>query len=164
MSYITFLWLGLMLLFLVVEAATVGIVSIWFAAGALVSCLLSIFIDSLWVQIFAFLLVSGVLLAFTRPFIKKRMLTKQIPTNADMAIGKRALVEKAIQPDIHGRVKLDGLSWAAASDSSIDVGEWCVVTAISGATLTVIPAEKADETPAAIKTDEPENKTIKENV
>lgn len=160
MSYITFLWLAVMLLFLVVEAATVGIVSIWFAAGALVACLLSLVVDSLWLQIFVFLLVSGVLLAFTRPFVKNRMLKNQVPTNADMAIGKKALVEKAIQPNIHGRVKLDGLSWAAASDTFIEVGEWCTVTAISGATLTVIPTQQTTE---AQQTNT-ENEKIKENV
>ncbi|MEG2770138.1 MAG: NfeD family protein, partial [Oscillospiraceae bacterium] len=108
LTFMTYIWLAGIVLFSVVEVATVSLFSIWFIAGSLASCVVSIFAPSaIWAQIIVFIVVSFALLAFTRPFVMKRVMKKKTATNADMAIGKNALVTEAIKKDQHGRVKLD---------------------------------------------------------
>ena len=65
------IWLALLILFAVVEAATVGLVSIWFAAGALAGLLSTFFTDNVWLQVGVFLVVSAVTLALARPLARK---------------------------------------------------------------------------------------------
>ena len=82
-----FIWLGLLLLFLAIEAGTVTLVSIWFAGGALTALLVSLFCPIFWVQAVVFLGVSGVLLLLLRPITKKYFTPKLTKTNVDAVIG-----------------------------------------------------------------------------
>ena len=84
----TMFWLIAMVFFLVVEAVTVGLVCIWFAAGSLVALLCAMFDAPVWLQIVVFLIVSAVTLYYTRPLVKKYVNNKVEPTNADIVIGK----------------------------------------------------------------------------
>lgn len=133
----SWVWLGLIILFAVLEMATVGLLSIWFAAGAVVALLVSVLTDSLIVQIAAFLIVSFATLIFTRPLIKRHKMDRLVPTNADMNIGRKAVVISPITPDLPGRVKLDGVDWSARSAETLAPDTLCIVTALDGATLTV---------------------------
>ena len=64
-------WLALIIIFIVIEIATVALTSIWLAGGALAAFILSfIGVDLSW-QIVAFFVVSVILMVFTRPFAKK---------------------------------------------------------------------------------------------
>ena len=105
-------WLLLGVLFAVVEGLTVQLVSIWFAIGAAVTAVAAAFTNlSLTGQFWLFLVVSAVLLAATRPLVKQG---KRVPTNADRLLGQIGIVQQAIDNDLEqGRVKVDGLSWAA---------------------------------------------------
>ena len=105
-------WLLLGVLFAVVEGLTVQLVSIWFAIGAAVTAVAAAFTNlSLTGQFWLFLVVSAVLLAATRPLVKRG---KRVPTNADRLLGQIGIVQQAIDNDLEqGRVKVDGLSWAA---------------------------------------------------
>ena len=105
-------WLLLGVLFAVVEGLTVQLVSIWFAIGAAVAAVAAAFTNlSLTGQFWLFLVVSAVLLAATRPLVKRG---KRVPTNADRLLGQIGIVQQAIDNDLEqGRVKVDGLSWAA---------------------------------------------------
>lgn len=138
MTFSTLIWLGMCILFVVLEAATVGLICIWFAAGALVALLLSLVVDDLLVQVAVFAAVSFLALFVTRPLVKKYIVKAQ-PTNADMNVGRKALVIRAIDPNLPGRVRLDGVDWAARADVAIPEGEWCVVTSVESATLLVQP-------------------------
>ena len=133
----SWVWLALILVFALLEAATVGLVCIWFAAGAVAALIASAFTGSVVVQIIVFLIVSFTALAITRPLVKKQRLDQHVPTNADMNVGRKAVVIHDITPDLPGRVKLDGVDWAARSTQSLKTGTLCIVQTVDGATLTV---------------------------
>ena len=141
----TWVWLILAVVFLIAEAATTALISIWFAVGALAGLVASIFTDSLPVQILVFALVSAVTLAIMVPTLAKRRANKKPPvTNgSQLAVGKRGVVLKAIVPGSIGRVRVDGLDWQATADSPLPEGAPCQVTAAEGAVLTVAAVEPA---------------------
>lgn len=142
-------WLVLLLAFLVLEAVTVSVVSIWFAAGALAALLVAIFLpDAIAIQVGAFLVISTLALLALRPLAKKGLIGRRVPTNADANIGKTAQVVTEIQPGRFGRVKLEGLEWTAKSDVVLPVGAWCRVDAIEGVKLVVSPAVSPADGPA----------------
>ena len=130
-------WLILLIAFVVVEALTVSLVSIWFAAGAVAALIVSGFTSSWLVQFAVFAVVSAV--AATRPLVKKRMTARRVPTNADINVGRKAQVLVEVTPDVTGRVRLDGVDWNARSEQTIPAGSLCVVLSVDGATLTVRP-------------------------
>ena len=130
-------WLALVVVFAVLEAATVGLVSIWFAAGAVAALIASAFTASVSVQTILFIGVSLAALALTRPLIRKHRLDKPTPTNADLNVGRTATVIVRITPEVPGRAKLDGVDWAARSADTLEPGALCRVEALDGATLTV---------------------------
>jgi len=140
MQNIAYLWLALIVIFAVAEASTVQLMFIWFACGAVVAFLVSLLSAPLWLQILLFLAVSAVTLIFTRPLVKKLLLPKTSPTNADRVIGETATVVTAIDNDAYtGRVSVLGLDWMALSenDEPIAVGEKVTVKRIEGAKLIV---------------------------
>lgn len=142
---ITTLWLIVMVLFLVVEAATVGLVCIWFAVGALAALIAALLGAEIWLQIVLFLVVSAVALYFTRPLAKKYVNAKVEPTNADMVIGKECRVTEAIDNIAGtGAVYVDGKTWTARSESDEVIPEGALVTAksIDGVKLIVAAPEK----------------------
>ncbi len=139
MSVATIVWLVLCILFVLVEIATVGLVSIWFAAGALVALLVSSVVDSVLVQLTVFVAVSLLTLVFTRPLVRKYVTPRQQPTNSELNVGKKAQVIRTITPHSPGRVRLEGVDWAARSTQTIPEGSWCIVTAVDSATLEVVP-------------------------
>ncbi len=139
-----FLWLALFVVFLIVEAGTVALVSIWFALGALAalaSCALG---AEMWLQITVFLVVSLVLLAVL--WKKVRGKAPRTRTNVDSMIGVEGYVTEAIDNlSYTGRVKLGGITWAARSTSGagIPVGTLVKVERIEGVKVFVSPAEVA---------------------
>lgn len=142
---ITTLWLIVMVLFLMVEAATVGLVCIWFAVGALAALIAALLGAEIWLQIVLFLVVSAVALYFTRPLAKKYVNAKVEPTNADMVIGKECRVTEAIDNIAGtGAVYVDGKTWTARSESDEVIPEGTLVTAksIDGVKLIVAAPEK----------------------
>lgn len=141
----TTFWLIVMVLFLVIEAVTVGLVCIWFAAGALVALFAAMFGAQLWLQIFVFLIVSAATLYFTRPLVKKYVNSKVEPTNADMVIGKECRVTETVDNiSGTGAVYVDGKTWTARSENYEIIPEGTLVTAksIDGVKLIVAAPEK----------------------
>lgn len=137
------LWLGAMIFFAIVEAATVNMVSIWFMGGSLAALVVSLCHGPWWLQLIAFFLVSGALLAALRPFVKKHVAPRKIATNADMAIGREAYVVETID-NLHGTgaVKLDGKTWTARSldESILPEGALVRIVKLEGVKLYVEPA------------------------
>lgn len=111
-------WLILLVVFLIVEGATVGMVSAWFAGGALAALVVSLFPAPLWLQVTVFLAVSVALLWLLRPFVKKRLKPKLVATNADSLIGRVCLVTEAIEPMEGGRVKVGDVTWSARTEGT----------------------------------------------
>ena len=135
-------WLILLIAFVVVEALTVSLVSIWFAAGAVAALIVSGFTSSWLVQFAVFAVVSAVALAATRPLVKKRMTARRVPTNADINVGRKAQVLVEVTPDVTGRVRLDGVDWnarCATPGDTLTPGQACRVTEIHSTLLIVEP-------------------------
>lgn len=142
MSMTTF-WIIAMVVFLVIEAATVGLASIWFAVGALFAMVATMFKAPVWLQIVVFIVVSSATLYFTRPLVKKYINNKVQPTNADMIIGKECRVVEAIDNVAGtGAVYVDGKTWTARSitDEVIPEGELVKAEQIQGVKLIVSKA------------------------
>ena len=110
----TALWLGAMIVLLIVEALAPGLVSIWFALGALAAMISSMLGAPLWLQLVWFFLVSVVGVLLTRPLAKKYVNGRAVPTNADMAIGKDCVVTETID-NVRGTgaVSVGGKIWTA---------------------------------------------------
>lgn len=136
-------WLVLLVVFLIVEALTLGLVTIWFAGGALAAIIVSLLTDNVYIQSAVMIIVSLVLLMLYIFLIKPKfgkLATKAEPTNADRAIGKEGIVIEDIHPDEGvGQVKVGGQIWSAVSDdlSIILKGQRILVKEIRGVKLIV---------------------------
>ena len=140
----TILWLGLMVLFLVIEAATVTMVSLWFAGGALAALIIATLDGSLALQIIAFALVSTALLALLRPMARKHFTPKLTKTNVDSVIGAQGYVTADIDNTAAtGTVKLGAMEWTARSvtGEKISTGTLVKVEKIEGVKAFVTPVE-----------------------
>lgn len=144
----TIVWTAAIILFGVVEAATAGLVCIWFVAGALVA-LVAAFVDaSLTIQIILFLAVSAAALALTRPVLKKLTNATATPTNADRVLGEFAKVTEIIDNENStGAVYADGKTWTARSieGTVIPAGERVCIESMEGVKLLVKLVEKKTE-------------------
>ena len=140
-------WLIAMVALLIVEAIVPGLVSIWFALGALAELISALLGAPLWLQVLWFLLVSLAALILTRPLAKKYINARVVPTNADMIVGKECIVKEKIDNIAGtGAVAVEGKVWTArmAEDSlRADVGDVVSVRRIEGVKLIVAPLEKS---------------------
>ena len=137
-------WLILMVVFLAAEAATVGMVSLWFAAGSLAVLLTALAHGPVWLQTLLFLVVSAGLLLALRPLAKKYLSPKLTATNVDSVVGSTGLVTAAIDNvSAAGQVKLGAMEWTARSTSGqpIPVGTRVKVDKIEGVKVYVSPSE-----------------------
>ena len=137
-------WLALLVVFLILEASTVTMVSLWFAAGALAALLVSLFHGAVWLQWVLFLSVSGIMLALLRPLVRKYVTPKIVRTNTDAVIGSTGLVTVAVDNiAAAGQVKLGAMFWTARSTSGdpIPVGTMVRADRIEGVKVYVTPVE-----------------------
>jgi membrane protein implicated in regulation of membrane protease activity len=141
-----YIWLGLTVLLLVIEASTVSLTSIWLAAGSLIAFFLALLDIGLWLQITVFLVVSLILLIFTRPFAVKFLKVGTTKTNIDALVGAKGLVVQDITQHSTGQVKLKGQIWTAVSKTGETIlkDTEVIVKAIEGVKLIVIPADGSD--------------------
>ena len=131
----TVIWLVLMVVFLLIEAATVGMVSLWFAVGALAAMVTALLGGQIWLQAVVFAVVSALLLIALRPLAKKLFTPKLTPTNVDSVLGKEGIVTAAIDNlAATGTVKLGAMVWSARSTdgSPIPAGERIRVDKVEG--------------------------------
>ena len=144
----TIVWTAAIILFGVVEAATAGLVCIWFVAGALVA-LVAAFVDaSIVVQVVLFLAVSAAALAMTRPLLRKITNGPVTPTNADRVLGETAKVTETIDNENStGAVYADGKTWTARSvdGAVIPAGSRVSIEAMEGVKLLVKKSEEKME-------------------
>ena len=144
MNWAAVIWLLLIVLFLMAEAATVTMTTIWFAGGSLAAMLVSLLGGPVWLQILVFLAVSSILLTLLRPLVRKHITPKITKTNVDAVLGTTGLVTVAIDNvSAVGQVKLGGMTWTArsASGEAIPEGTLVCVERIEGVKAIVIPAE-----------------------
>ena len=145
MELVVIVWIGLLILFLVVEAACpLHLVSLWFAVGSLAALGVYALNGALWLQILVFCLVSGVLLVALWPLSRKYLKPKIVSTNIDAVIGTTGYVSIAIDNvKAEGQVKLGAMEWTARSTSGavIPAGTLVKVDRIEGVKAFVSEAE-----------------------
>lgn len=136
-----FIWLGLLIIFLAVEIATVGLTSIWLAGGAVAALFLNIAGLDIWWQTGAFLAVSFLLLFFTRPFAVKYINSHHEKTNYEGIIGKVVRITETVDNRQEmGTAVVNGLEWTARTEDDkiiLEPGELAKVVNISGVKLIV---------------------------
>lgn len=137
----TVIWLVAMIALLIVEAMVPGLVSIWFALGALAAMISSMLSAPLWLQVVWFFLVSIMSLALTRPIARKYVNGRTVRTNADMAIGQDCVVTEEID-NVRGTgaVSVGGKIWTArmtAPDGHAEKGAVLRAVRIEGVKLIV---------------------------
>lgn len=138
------LWLAATIILFIAEAVTVNLVTVWFALGALAAFIAAIAGAGMGLQIVLFIAVTIITLVFTRPIAKKHINGKHEPTNADMVIGKTAVVTQAIDNlACEGAVSCMGKVWTARSEKgeSIDKDQEVTVVKIQGVKLIVTPKD-----------------------
>ena len=132
-------WLGMAIIFTLIEVFTAGLTTIWFAIGSIPMIFLSFLPIPFLYQVLIMLVISIVLLIFTRPFFVKKLNANKEKTNVDALIGKTALVTKKITKFEKGEVKIDGKIWTAksVSDEDLEEGTECLLQSIEGVTAIV---------------------------
>lgn len=137
------IWVALLALFIIVEAATAQLLTIWFAVGSLAALITTFITDNIIIQVIVFVVVSAIALAVTRPLVRKMTQAKKQPTNADMYIGKEAVVTEDINNlEAKGLVKVGGSVWTARTEVdnyTIPAGSHVTVIKIEGVKLIVRP-------------------------
>ncbi len=138
---ITIGWLVLFVVLIAIEIATLGLTTIWFAAGALVATIAAAFNAPVFMQIALFIFMSLVLLIFTRPVAVKYFNKDRIRTNAESLVGRQAIVISEIDNlQGIGQVTVGGQEWsarAAEDHSRIAPGAVVEVQDIKGVKLIV---------------------------
>ena len=138
------IWLILTVVFLIVEASTVTMVSLWFAAGSLAALAVAAAGGGVGFQIVVFLAVSGALLACLRPMVRKHFTPRLTKTNVDAVIGLEGYVTAPVDNvAAQGQVKLGAMVWTARSTSGepIPAGTLVRVDKIEGVKAFVTPVE-----------------------
>lgn len=147
MDTMIIVWAVLVVVFLVAEGATPGLVSIWFAAGALVALGSAFLSFPIWSQAIIFVVVSVASLLLTRPLAHKYVNRKTQPTNADKVIGATATVSERIDNiEATGAVLVGGRTWTARSSTGdiIEKGSLTKIKSIEGVKLIVEPLRETD--------------------
>lgn len=132
---LSIIWLIVMVACLFVEFSTMGLTSIWFAGGALFSLIIALIGGPLWLQVLVFLVVSIVLIIFTRPLATKYFNKNRAKTNVNSVAGKQAIVTEQIDNlKGMGQIVTNGMEWTARSfdDSVIEEGTVVTIEKIEG--------------------------------
>lgn len=146
MNWEAFVWFALLVFFIAVEASTVTVVSIWFAAGSVTAFVASLLKAPLWLQIVLFFVVSILLLLALRPITKKYFTPKLTKTNVDSVIGTVGIVTTSVDNvAATGTIKLGAMEWTARSTLGevIPAGTQVRVDRIEGVKAFVTPVEAA---------------------
>ncbi len=135
-NYMIFVWLGIFIIAILVEILTVELVSVWFAGAAFIAFILS-WIPGIpyWGEIISFVLASALLLFCLRPLTTKLLTRKEVKSNIEELIGKKAKVVKKISELNNGEIIINGVTWTAVSSEptiEINEGDIIKIVAING--------------------------------
>lgn len=146
-------WLILLIICIGIEIPTMGLTTIWFAGGALVAIFAAVIGAPIWLQAVLFIVVSLLLLFFTRPIAVKYFNKDRVKTNVESMVGRQAIVISEIDNlQGIGQVTVGGQEWSARSaDERVNIAVGAVVTvvAINGVKLIVREQQLQNKVPAA---------------
>ena len=144
----TIIWIAAIVIFGVVEAATVGLVSIWFVIGSVAGLITAVLGGPIWLQVVMFFIVSIAALIATRPLVRKLGKKGEVATNADRVLGGTARVTETIDNTIpSGEVYIDGKTWTARSEDGniIPKGKMARIVRMEGVKLYVRESKEPSE-------------------
>lgn len=131
-------WLGVIVVSVIVEAATMSLVSVWFVPGGLIALILALLNVDFLIQFIVFAAVALAMMTCLRPLLKRFLKVKRVPTNSDALIGEKAVTTEEIDNLAStGAVKIKGETWTARSEDGekIAEGETVTVCSIEGVKL-----------------------------
>lgn len=131
-----YMWLIIVIILGIFEMLTTNLVSIWFVISGIISMIVSLFCDNLYIE-FGIFVILGVLLMPLSKNIYKKIKTDKVKTNADRIVGMKGIVTEDITRDNIGEVKVDGKRWSAYSDTDILKGEIVKVLSINSVKIKV---------------------------
>ncbi|MBR6072637.1 MAG: NfeD family protein [Acholeplasmatales bacterium] len=111
-NYMIWIWLGIFVFTVILEAITQDLVSIWFSLGSLASMCVSFGVPY-WVEIIVFVVVSSITLIFTRPLVKKLTDRQIVKSNTDEFVGKKVKVVSDVDKYDGGEIKINGIIYTA---------------------------------------------------
>lgn len=115
-------WLGIVIVLIVIEIATLGLTTIWFAGGALAACIAALLQADLMVQVLLFFAVSVLLLLFTRPAAARYLNKNRTKTNVESLIGMQGIVlEEVDNLKEQGLIRLNGMEWTARTEKDGEI-------------------------------------------
>ncbi len=141
MNEMMIVWLVILIVAIAIEVGTLGLTSIWFAGGALAAVIFAALSLPIWLQIMVFLIVTLLLMVFTRPIAVKYFNKDRVRTNVESMVGRQAIVVSEIDNlQGIGQVTVGGQEWSARSEDEnrhMAVGTVVEVVAVSGVKLIV---------------------------
>ncbi len=140
-------WIGLFVVFVVVEGITTSLVTIWFAAAAVPTIFLALLGVPINVQVLSFIIMSLILLILSKRYLKSPYAKGELSTNVDAIIGKMGIAKEEISKDKKGYAKVEGLDWLCFTNSNeiIRNEDKVIVKAVSGAKLEVEKYKNTEE-------------------
>ena len=142
-------WLVAFVILIGIEAATMALTTIWFAGGAVFAFFAAVLGFSIQTQLVVFLIVSFILLLFTRPLAMRFVNRETVKTNVDGLIGRKAkVITKIDNNEPSGATVVDGQEWTARSMDdavTIPVGTHVVIKEVRGVKLIVEPVSETSE-------------------
>ena len=138
-------WIIFAVIMLVIEMLTMGLTTIWAAAGAFAAALTALITDSFLIQVMVFAVVTLFCVLVTRPIAARKLNNRTVKTNIDALIGKEALAQTDIGKLSRGEVRVDGKTWTAVpAESSAEIlkGDVVRITSVEGVKLIVEKEEK----------------------
>lgn len=146
MDKMTFIWLVLLIVFMTIEVATVGLTAIWMAGGSLAAMFAELAGLNIWWQIGIFIAVSFLLLIFTKPFAVKYINSNHEKTNYEGIIGKVVRITETVNNyEMTGTTVLNGIEWTVRTEEDglvLNPGDLAKVVDISGVKLIVKKCEE----------------------
>ncbi len=142
-NLVYFIWLGLIILFLIIEAVSMELITVWAAFGSVFALVTSLIWPEAYIlQIFVFVIVSSLCVIFVRSIAIRFLKVKEVKTNVDEFIGKRGVVTQGIKEFDFGEVKVNGVLWTAAiadleKNSTIEANSIVEVSKVEGSKLYV---------------------------
>ncbi len=127
----TYIWLAIVILLIIVELMTIHLTTIWFVTSAMVSLILTFFIDSFTIQFIVFMVLGIILLITTRPTLLKLLAKYRQKKGIKHLIGMRGQVISAISDNQIGEVKVDGQLWLATAEVDLENGSYVTVMEVN---------------------------------
>lgn len=137
MEFLPYVWIGLFILFLIIEGMTMELVTIWFALGSLCAYIVSLMGAPFWLQLTVFLVSTILMLVLVFPFVRRKLKVGGHKTNVDSLVGRKAVITEKVEFNKIGVASINGVLWSATGEGTFDVGETVLIKEVKGNRLII---------------------------